>query len=76
MKLTYRTPPFDGDDDAQVMEHEILQSPGKSAGQAYIKTSWDDDYPWSIWYSAEDPLRGGILFHSEVWVASSFKHSC
>ncbi|CAA6654711.1 unnamed protein product [Spirodela intermedia] len=65
MRLTYITPPFDGEDDAQVREHEVSQSPGKKDIQTYIKTIWDDDYPWSNWYSAEDPLKGFEL--TAIW---------
>lgn len=59
MKLTYRTPPHDDDDDVILGgDSEITESGGNSEGDSLRRTQWDDDCPWSEWYSAEDPIKG------------------
>ncbi|XP_078435560.1 rab3 GTPase-activating protein catalytic protein isoform X2 [Wolffia australiana] len=58
MKLTYMTPEFDADDDIDVIQEEEITSSGKSTGLTNAKSVWDDDCPWSSWYSAEDPIKG------------------
>lgn len=60
MKLTYRTPPFD-DDEEDVLENveaEVKESEEVNDGYDRIKVQWDDDCPWAEWYSAEDPIKG------------------
>ena len=57
MKLTYITP----DDDLDFMQNEDSPSNGNASRLANINTLWDDDYPWSDWYSAEDPIKGKTL---------------
>lgn len=61
MKLTYRTPPYDDDDDIQGGESEITESDGNSEVDNHSKTQWDDDCPWSEWYTAEDPIKGRLV---------------
>lgn len=60
MRLTYRTlPPDDGDDvDIQGSDTEISESGMKPEFDVPHKVQWDDDCPWSEWYSAEDPVQG------------------
>ena len=53
MKLTYRTLPFDDDELIRGADAEITKT-----GQNSSKTQWDDDCPWSEWYSSEDPVKG------------------
>uniref|UniRef100_A0A7N0RFL3 Rab3 GTPase-activating protein catalytic subunit n=1 Tax=Kalanchoe fedtschenkoi TaxID=63787 RepID=A0A7N0RFL3_KALFE len=61
MRLRYRTVPCDDDDDvlegnrSVTVQHEEVQR----------KTLWDDDCPWSEWYSAEDPVKGFELI--SIW---------
>lgn len=60
MKLTYRTPPHDDDDTLQGGDPEITESGGDPDVNTFIKTQWDDDCPWTEWYSAEDPVKGNL----------------
>lgn len=60
MKLTYRTLPYDDDHDLQAADAEITE-PGRNPGSdAHNRVQWDDDCPWSEWYSAEDPIKGTL----------------
>lgn len=74
MKLTYRTPPYDDDDGIQGGESEVTES-GNSDVDTHSKTQWDDDCPWSEWYSAEDPIKGRLIMcdshHDDFCVAMS-----
>jgi len=59
MKLTYRTLSFNDDDDH--MSEAETENTGSSAdfnGDRHNRSQWDDDCPWSEWYSAEDPVKG------------------
>lgn len=62
MRLTYRTLPYDDDDDdaddMKGTDAEITKSVENPTGEISNKTQWDDDCSWSEWYSAEDPVRG------------------
>lgn len=65
MKLTYKTlPPGDGDGDIEVQgsDTEFSESGGKPDFDAPCKVQWDEDCPWSEWYSAEDPVKGKPSF--------------
>ncbi|XP_008235159.1 PREDICTED: rab3 GTPase-activating protein catalytic subunit isoform X2 [Prunus mume] len=73
MKLTYRSLPHDDDiqgDDPNVTESEI-----DLGGDTHNRTQWDDDCPWSEWYSAEDPIKGFelVAIWSEKVVESSLE---
>lgn len=61
MRLTYQTFPYDEEDDENDMD-ELMGDKADTAenyvSESRNKVLWDDDYPWSEWYSAEDPLRG------------------
>ncbi|KAI5679747.1 hypothetical protein M9H77_00974 [Catharanthus roseus] len=68
MKLTYKTlPPGDGDGDIEVQgsDTEFSESGGKPDFDAPCKVQWDEDCPWSEWYSAEDPVKGFELL--SIW---------
>ncbi|KAL3518025.1 hypothetical protein ACH5RR_020614 [Cinchona calisaya] len=72
MKLTYRTLPSDDDHEIQ-QDTEFLESGQQSEFDTHNKIQWDDDCPWSEWYSAEDPIKGLelITIWSERTVDSS-----
>ncbi|KAJ4979850.1 hypothetical protein NE237_010630 [Protea cynaroides] len=65
MRLTYRTPPHDEDDVTPEADPEIVESTGDPDVATHSKTQWDDDCPWSEWYSAEDPVKGFELI--TIW---------
>ncbi|KAA8543714.1 hypothetical protein F0562_021540 [Nyssa sinensis] len=74
MKLSYRTIPYDDDDDEiHGSDIDITESGGNPGGDTHNKIQWDDDCPWSEWYSAEDPVKGFelIAIWSEKTVESS-----
>ncbi|KAJ9698753.1 hypothetical protein PVL29_007691 [Vitis rotundifolia] len=78
MKLTYRTLPYDDDDndvDIQGADADITESGGTPRGDTRNKAQWDDDCPWSEWYSAEDPIKGFelIALWSEKMVENSLE---
>ncbi|KAL6503626.1 hypothetical protein OROGR_025549 [Orobanche gracilis] len=72
MKLTYRTI-YDEEDELQELNADIAESSENLESEANGKTQWDDDFPWSKWYSVEDPVRGFELFviWSEITTESS-----
>ncbi|CAA7032325.1 unnamed protein product [Microthlaspi erraticum] len=61
MRLTYQTFPYDEEDEENDMD-ELMDDKADNAehhgSESRNKVHWDDDCPWSEWYSAEDPLRG------------------
>ena len=57
MKLTYKTLPYD-DDDTQGEAAENTEPTDFPDGDRGNRTQWDDDCPWSEWYSTEDPVKG------------------
>ncbi|XP_019225677.1 PREDICTED: rab3 GTPase-activating protein catalytic subunit-like isoform X4 [Nicotiana attenuata] len=65
MKLTYRTLPYDEDFDVQEPEGGITEPGGSPKSKYHNRKPWDDDCPWSEWYSAEDPVKGFELL--TVW---------
>ncbi|XP_042487115.1 uncharacterized protein LOC122067353 isoform X2 [Macadamia integrifolia] len=65
MRLTYRTPPHDEDDVTPEAEPEIRESAADPDVDTRNKTQWDDDCPWTEWYSAEDPVKGFELI--TIW---------
>nr|CAD1841900.1 unnamed protein product [Ananas comosus var. bracteatus] len=73
MKLTYRTPPYDYDDEVDSSEQEVRESEGETDRLARMKTQWDDDCPWTEWYSAEDPVKGFELI--AIWSSKMFEGS-
>lgn len=76
MKLTYRTPPYDDDedgDDGENLETESKESRGDNDRPNHIRSQWDDDCPWAEWYSAEDPVKGFELI--AIWSDMIFEGS-
>ncbi|XP_040991905.1 rab3 GTPase-activating protein catalytic subunit isoform X3 [Juglans microcarpa x Juglans regia] len=75
MKLTYRTIPYDDDHDPQGTDAEITEPGGNPVSDTHNKVQWDDDCPWSEWYSAEDPIKGFelIALWSEKMIESSLQ---
>lgn len=61
MRLTYETFTSDEDDENNDID-EFMGDKADTAehhgSESRNKVHWDDDCPWSEWYSAEDPLRG------------------
>ncbi|XP_030505393.2 uncharacterized protein LOC115720380 [Cannabis sativa] len=76
MKLTYRTLPNDEDDnDVQEKDVEDTQDGFSPRGDTRSRTQWDDNCPWSEWYSAEDPIKGFelVAMWSEKMVENSLE---
>ncbi|EYU38058.1 hypothetical protein MIMGU_mgv1a0010622mg, partial [Erythranthe guttata] len=65
MKLTYRTPVYDDEDEIQEPDADITGSSENLESGTHGKSQWDDDSPWSKWYSAEDPIKGFELL--AIW---------
>lgn len=57
MKLTYKTIPYDDGEDIEGADVEMIDS-SDSGVDTHNRTQWDEDCPWSEWYSAEDPVKG------------------
>ncbi|KAK7290349.1 hypothetical protein RIF29_04695 [Crotalaria pallida] len=74
IKLTYRALPYDDnnieDVDAQNTKSGVNLTAATSTG-----TLWDNDCPWSEWYSAEEHVKGFELISiwSEKMIASSIE---
>ncbi|KAF5199426.1 Rab3 gtpase-activating protein catalytic subunit [Thalictrum thalictroides] len=66
MKLTYRTPPNDDEDDIHRGDIEMKESGEDSDIGSHIRPQWDDDCPWAEWYSSEDPIKGFELI--TIWL--------
>lgn len=64
MNLTYRTVPYDEDFDVQEPEGGITEAGGSPKSKHHNRKPWDDDCPWSEWYSAEDPVKGNYVSES------------
>ncbi|KAF3454875.1 hypothetical protein FNV43_RR05323 [Rhamnella rubrinervis] len=76
MKLTYRTLPYDDDnEDVERADADAAQAAENPDADTHNRTQWDDDCPWSEWYSAEDPVKGFelIAMWSEKMVESSLE---
>lgn len=73
MKLTYRTPIYDDEDEIHDPDADITGSSENPEGEVHVKTQWDEDFPWSKWYTAEDPIKGFELLAiwSEITAESS-----
>ncbi|KAF9593371.1 hypothetical protein IFM89_022070 [Coptis chinensis] len=61
MKLTYRTPPNDEEDDVNGGDSEINESGDNPENGTHFRAQWDDDCPWAEWYSSEDPIKGEFI---------------
>ncbi|KAM0044701.1 putative Rab3 GTPase-activating protein catalytic subunit [Helianthus debilis subsp. tardiflorus] len=75
MKLTYKTLPYDDDNEEIKSEYEINESGQDNGVDNRNKLQWDDDCPWSEWYTAEDPLKAFELIATwdEKMVESSME---
>ena len=60
MKLTFRILLSD-DDDIRRADADMSESAQENAVGTHGKVQWDDDCPWSEWYSSEDPVKGEIF---------------
>lgn len=72
MKLTYRTLPYDEDSDVQEPEGGITEAGGSPKSKHHNRKPWDDDCPWSEWYSAEDPVKGNYVSERVIPVSTIF----
>ncbi|XP_071715743.1 uncharacterized protein [Rutidosis leptorrhynchoides] len=75
MKLTYKTLPYDDDNEVLKSETEVTESGDDNGGDNRNKLQWDDDCPWTEWYTAEDPLKAFelIAMWDEKTVESSME---
>ncbi|XP_021909705.1 rab3 GTPase-activating protein catalytic subunit isoform X2 [Carica papaya] len=75
MKLTYHTLPYDDDNVDDIQETFSGNTESGQDGDTRQKKQWDDDCPWSEWYSAEDPVKGFDLIATrpEKMVESSLE---
>ncbi|XP_031388394.1 rab3 GTPase-activating protein catalytic subunit isoform X2 [Punica granatum] len=75
LKLTYETLAHDDDDSTQQIEDEVSESVESPLAENHTRSQWDDDCPWSEWYSAEDPVKGFelIAIWTEAIVESSLE---
>ncbi|KAL2540795.1 hypothetical protein Adt_01773 [Abeliophyllum distichum] len=75
MRLTYRTPTYDDDDELHEADVGIMESGGNAESETRKKTQWDDDCPWSEWYTTDDPVKGFELLAiwSEITAESSLE---
>ncbi|CAH8386462.1 unnamed protein product [Eruca vesicaria subsp. sativa] len=61
MRLKYQTFTSDEEDEESDMDEfmgDKADTAEHNGSESRNKVNWDDDCPWSEWYSAEDPLRG------------------
>lgn len=58
MRLTYETFARDDDDTIQGLDAESPENGGSPRGDIHTRSQWDEDCPWSEWYSAEEPFKG------------------
>lgn len=79
MKLTYKTLPYDEDNEVLNSNSEITESDNggdnNNNNNNRNKLQWDDDCPWSEWYTAEDPVKSFelIAIWGEKMVESSME---
>nr|XP_043636993.1 rab3 GTPase-activating protein catalytic subunit isoform X2 [Erigeron canadensis] len=76
MKLTYKTLPYDDDDNERLKSESVIAESGEdNGGDNRNKLQWDDDCPWSEWYTAEDPVKAFelIVMWDEKIVESSME---
>ncbi|KAF8721400.1 hypothetical protein HU200_023112 [Digitaria exilis] len=71
MKLTYRTPEYDYDN--ETLDSEATESLVENEVVNHPKKQWDDDCPWAEWYSAEDPVKGFEL--TAIWGEKTFEET-
>ncbi|CAM0152926.1 unnamed protein product [Urochloa decumbens] len=71
MKLTYRTPEYDYDN--ETLDSEATESLTENEVASHPRKQWDDDCPWAEWYSAEDPVKGFEL--TAIWGERAFEET-
>ncbi|KAL6901909.1 hypothetical protein ACP4OV_004785 [Aristida adscensionis] len=71
MKLTYRTPEYDYDNEN--LDSEAAESLTENEIANHPRKQWDDDCPWAEWYSAEDPVKGFEL--TAIWGERTFEET-
>ncbi|KAL2227631.1 UNVERIFIED_CONTAM: hypothetical protein Sindi_2121800 [Sesamum indicum] len=64
-KLTYRTLTYEDEDEVEGADADISVTGEIFETEATGRMQWDDDCPWSEWYSAEDPVKGFELL--AIW---------
>ncbi|XP_027940899.1 rab3 GTPase-activating protein catalytic subunit-like isoform X1 [Vigna unguiculata] len=74
MRLTYNMLPHD-DYNMKAIDAQNTNSGENLTGETSNETLWDNDCPWSEWYSAEDPVKGFelITIWSKKMVESSLE---
>uniref|UniRef100_A0A0D9VSY4 Rab3 GTPase-activating protein catalytic subunit n=1 Tax=Leersia perrieri TaxID=77586 RepID=A0A0D9VSY4_9ORYZ len=72
MKLTYRTPEYDYDNE-ETLVSEANETIAESEVANHPKKQWDDDCSWAEWYSAEDPVKGFEL--TTIWGERMFEET-
>ncbi|XP_078160295.1 rab3 GTPase-activating protein catalytic protein isoform X3 [Carex rostrata] len=73
MRLSYETPPYDYNQE-EILESEIDDSvETETSASSRIKKQWDEDCPWTEWYSAEDPIKGFNLV--AIWRSRTIEGS-
>ncbi|KAK1398662.1 Rab3 GTPase-activating protein catalytic subunit [Heracleum sosnowskyi] len=75
MKLTYQTILHDDDSEVEGANVEVYNFDASSGGEMHRKAQWDEDCPWSEWYSAEDPVKDFelIVIWNEKTIESSLE---
>ncbi|GJN31174.1 hypothetical protein PR202_gb19538 [Eleusine coracana subsp. coracana] len=71
MKLTYKTPDYDNDN--ETLDAEATELLTENEVPSHPKKQWDDDCPWAEWYSAEDPVKGFQL--TAIWGERTFEET-
>ncbi|XP_047182090.1 rab3 GTPase-activating protein catalytic subunit-like isoform X3 [Vigna umbellata] len=64
MRLTYKMLAHD-DYNMKAIDAQNTNSGENLTGKTFNETLWDNDCPWSEWYSAEDPVKGFELI--AIW---------
>ncbi|WOH01469.1 hypothetical protein DCAR_0520853 [Daucus carota subsp. sativus] len=75
MKLTYKTILHDDENEVERPNAEVYDSNAVSGSEMHRKAQWDEDCPWSEWYSAEDPVKDFdlIIIWTEKTIESSLE---
>ncbi|KAL8147976.1 hypothetical protein AgCh_005344 [Apium graveolens] len=73
MKLTYQTILHDDDNEVEGANAEVYSFDANSGSEVHRKAQWDEDCPWSEWYSAEDPVKDFELI--VIWTEKTIESS-
>ncbi|PWZ05041.1 Rab3 GTPase-activating protein catalytic subunit [Zea mays] len=71
MKLSYKTPEYDHDN--ETLDSEATEPLTENEVAKHPRKLWDDDCPWAEWYSAEDPVKGFEL--TAIWGERTFEET-